>query len=690
MRSLFQSQQRHVESPMKASVALVLSILLLQASAFGTDTSIGRSIENFTLSDHLGSKHSLDEWASSKAVIVVFLGTDCPLAKLYATRLVELANHYKDRKVQIVGINANAQDSLLEIGHFARVHKIDFPLLKDVGNKVADHFGAKRTPEAFLLDEKRFVRYQGRIDDQYGVGYSRASFSRQDLAIAVDELLSGQQISEPFIEAVGCHIGRVIHREPTGDITYSNQISRLLQKHCVRCHRPAQIAPFSLLDYDEVIGWAETICEVMSDARMPPWHASPQHGEFMNDARMTDEEKETFYSWVKNGAPKGDAAQLPKPLHFDEEWQIGKPDLILKMPQRFEVPAKGIVPYQYFYLDTNFQEDVWIAASEVRPGNRAVVHHIFLFYLPPGRDQPNAEDPLFNTIAAFAPGVPAGALQDGLARFVPAGSRLGFQVHYTPTGTEQFDQSEVGLIFAAPNTEVKECQIKAAINVDFTIPAGAKDYQVTAGYQFTQETLVHALMPHMHYRGRSFRFVAEYPDKTKEILLDVPKYDFNWQNAYVLKSPKVMPADTVVMCYGVFDNSAQNLANPDSKAIVRWGDQSWDEMMLGTMVTSLGPNVKQGEFPKVERVDGKCLVTFRFQGDQNTKTVSVAGTFNEWNKERNPLTGPDGEGLFTVTIEMALGVHEYKFVINGEHWTLDPENTDRTGPFNNTVVRVRK
>lgn len=563
-------------------------------------------------------------------------------------------------------------------------------MLKDVGNKVADQFGAKRTPESFLLDEKRVVRYRGRIDDQYGVGYARPGCDRQDLAIAIDELLSGEQVSLPFVEAVGCHIGRVIHREPTGDITYSNQISRLLQKHCVRCHRPAQIAPFSLLDYEEVICWADTICEVMSDGRMPPWHASPEHGEFLNDARMTDEEKETFYAWVKNGVPKGDPSQLPKPVHFEEKWQIGKPDLILKMPEQFKVPAKGIVPYQYFYVDTNFDEDVWITASEVRPGNRSVVHHIFLFYLPPGRDQPNAEDPLFNMVAAFAPGVPAGAPQDGLARFVPAGSKLGFQVHYTPTGIEQFDQSEVGLIFADPNETVKEIKINAAANLDFTIPAGAKDYQVVAGYRFTQETLVHALQPHMHYRGRSFRFVAKYPDKTKEILLDVPRYDFNWQNSYVLKHPKLMPMNTVIMCYGVFDNSAQNLVNPDPTANVSWGDQTWDEMMLGTLVTTLGPNVSKSEFPKVELVDGEFLVTFRYQGNKNTKTVAVAGSFNDWNKERHPMNCPDGDALFTATITMNKGIHEYKFVINGDQWTHDPENPDRAGPLDNTVVRVRK
>ena len=654
------------------------------------DSSIGKTIQNFTLADHLGTKHSLADWSDKKAVVVVFLGTECPLAKLYATRLTELNQLYKDKSVQFVGVNANRQDTLREIGHYVRVHKVDFPLLKDAGNQVADQFGAQRTPEAFLLDKDRVVRYQGRIDDQYGVGYSRAKYDRQDLAVAIDELLAGKKVTKAYIEAVGCFVGRVNRREATGNITYSNQVSRLLQKHCLRCHRPGQIAPFSLTNYEDVQGWADTMREVMQEGRMPPWHANPEFGEFRNDARMTDEEKQTFYDWVANASPEGDRSKLPVPPVYDEQWQIGKPDVVLKMPKPFTVPAKGIVPYQYFYLDTEFKEDIWVKTSEVRPGNRSVVHHIFLFYLPPGRDTPNAEDPLYNTIAAYAPGVPAGGLEDGLARLIPAGSKIGFQVHYTPTGSEQIDQSEVGLIFADKDEPVKEGKIQAAINISFTIPPLVKDFKVVSGYQFTQDTFVHSLSPHMHYRGRSFRFVANYPDDTKEVLLDVPRYDFNWQNAYVLKEPKLMPKGTVMKCEGVFDNSKDNLVNPDPTAEVKWGDQSWDEMMLGAFVTSLGPNVKPGEYPKVKLVDDAFQVTFRYQGDESTKSVSVAGSFNDWNKERHPMSGPDDKKMFTATIPMKKGLHEYKFVINGDQWTHDPENPDRTGPFNNTVVRCRK
>jgi peroxiredoxin len=679
----------------RISVCASLLLVFTATPSAVAESPVGTSINDFTLSDHLGTKHALDEWKDKRAVVVVFLGTECPLVKLYGGRLAELAERYRDESVQFVGINANSHDTLLEIGHYVRVHDIDFPMLKDAGNRVADQFGAKRTPEAFLLDEKRVVRYHGRIDDQYGVGYSRPKVEREDLAVAIKELLAGKPISKPEVEAVGCHIGRVNRSNPTGDITYSNQISRLLQKHCIRCHRPGQIAPFALHDYDEVVGWAETICEVMDDGRMPPWHASPKHGEFSNDARMTDDEKKVFYEWVENGLPRGDESQLPKPVEYDEDWQIGKPDVVFKMPKPFKVQAKGTVPYQYFYLDTKFEKDMWVQASEVRPGNRSVVHHIFLFYLPPGQEEPNAEDPLFNGVGAYAPGVPAGSAQDGMARFIPAGSRLGFQVHYTPTGTEQIDQSEVGLIFADEKEVTKEAHMQVAVNLDFTIPAQAKDHLVGAGYHFTQETYVHALAPHMHYRGRSFRFTANYPDGSQEILLDVPRYDFNWQNSYVLKKPKLMPEGTVMMCHGIFDNSAANLVNPDPTTEVKWGDQTWDEMMLGIMVTSLGPNVRKGEYPKIKRLpDKQFAVTFRYRPATpreraDAKTVTLAGSFNDWNKERHPMKGPDPDGYYLLTLNLKPGQHEYKFVINGEQWTHDPENPNRRGPFNNTVVRLR-
>jgi len=274
---------------------------------------LGTQIEAFVLDDYLGAEHSLTDWSDQQATVVVFLGTEWALAKHYGQRLTELAAKYEPLGVQFIGINANRQDTLAEMAHYAREHKIDFPLLKDPDCRVADQFGATRTPEAFLLDDKHRIRYCGRIDDQYGVGYARGKPTVSDLAVALDELLTSKPISIPQTTAVGCIISRPKQIEAHGDITYCNQISRIVQQHCIECHRDEQIAPFALATYEEVSAWADTILEVIDDGRMPPWHANPAHGEFLNDSRMPDADKQLLAQWVENGMPQGDAANLPKP-----------------------------------------------------------------------------------------------------------------------------------------------------------------------------------------------------------------------------------------------------------------------------------------------------------------------------------------------------------------------------------------
>ena len=654
---------------------------------------VGASVEAFTLPDHLGARHSLDEWQDKKAVVIAFLGTECPLAKLYAHRLNELATRYAPKGVQFVGVNSNQQDTLREIGHYVALHKIEFPVLKDSAHELADRLGVDRTPIVFVLDGQRRIKYQGRIDDQYGVGYARPSAANNYLADALDAVIANRPVATPTTEAVGCFVGRARRKPAVGDITYSNQISRLVQQHCVRCHREGQIAPFSLTTFEDVSAWAETMREVMKEGRMPPWHANPEFGQFSNDCHMADAEKGLFYQWVENGKPEGDPSQLPKPLEFVSGWQIGKPDVIHRMAQPFTVPAKGVVPYQYCYIDANFREDAWIRGAEIRPGNPAVVHHVFVFFLPPGQDEPRAEDPLFNSIAGFAPGAPAGLWPEGHARMVPAGSKLVFQVHYTPNGSEQTDQSEVGIVFADPQANNKEVKFGIAVNTDFRIPPGAPNHHLRAGYGFSQDTIIHALIPHMHFRGKSFQFTARYPDGRQEMLLDVPRYDFNWQNAYLLKEPKQMPKGTQIMCDGTFDNSAANPLNPDPTKEVRWGDQSWDEMMLGSFVTSLPATAVRGEFPKVVQLAGDQFeVTFRFEpaAEQgNIASVHLAGTFNNWNGTALKMAGPDEQGRFQTTVRVKPGQHEYKFVVNGNNWIPDPGNPDQNGPFTNSVVRVR-
>ena len=543
-------------------------------------------IADFTLNDHAGAKRSLAEWSDKPVVVVVFLGTECPLAKLYGQKLAELDKQYADRGVQIVGINSNQQDTLQELAGYGTKFGIEFPLLKDAGAKVADQFGATRTPEAFVLDQQRVIRYHGRIDDQYGVGAARNNATNNELVDAIESLLSGKSVAVAETQPVGCLIGRRAPSRVDGAVNYSKHIAPVLQNRCVACHREGQIGPFTLTEYADVAAWADMCLEVIEDERMPPWGANPAHGEFANDSRLADEEKELFRQWVEAGVPEGDPADLPPAREFVEGWQISNPDAVYEMPVDFEVPAHGTVPYKYFIFDPGFKEDKWVSGAEARPGNHEVVHHLFLFWIPPDQKKPRSIDALKNAIAAFAPGMSPIVGPEKYAVRIPAGSKLAFQVHYTPNGKATTDRSEAALIFADPEKVEKEVRVAAALNAEFLIPPFHPNYPIAAERKFAKDALLYTLTPHMHYRGKSFRFTACYPDGSEEILLDVPRYDFNWQIVYLLKQPKRLPAGTVVRINGHFDNSRENPLNPDPTQTVHWGDQTWDEMMLGSMTVS--------------------------------------------------------------------------------------------------------
>ncbi len=540
----------------------------------------------FSLRDHQGQLFELNEM-QSPLVVVAFMGTECPLAKLYAPRLQKMADQFSG-EVQFVFISSNQQDSLAKLAHFVRSQEMSIPFLKDPGNTVADQFQAERTPEVFLLDQRRNIRYRGRIDDQYTYGIQRPQADHLYLLDAIRSLQTGEAVEVSKTEAVGCVIGRVLQSSEDTTVTFANQISRILNQHCVNCHRNGQIGPFSLIEFDEVVGWAGMIAEVVADNRMPPWHASADHGEFANDSRLSEEEKQLIARWIANGAPLGDVGQMPAPPIFDEAWQIGKPDAIITMSaEPFEVPATGTVPYKYFLVDTNFEEDKWVKAAECRPGARAVVHHIIVGLRGEGefgrreRRQGVHDDLDSEWISATAPGAPPMILPDGYAKFIPAGAKLVFQMHYTPNGTKQHDISEIGLIFAEPHEVRKRVYTQQVHSARFEIPPGDPHYEVKARTTIQKDAELIALFPHMHFRGKSFTFQLREPGQDPVTLLHVPNYDFNWQNSYVLKQRLEIPAGSVMSGTAIFDNSAKNLANPDPTQAVRWGDQTWDEMMIG-------------------------------------------------------------------------------------------------------------
>ena len=565
------------------SFALILC-WIAASSADEARSPLGNTVDDFRLRSCYGNEVSLSDYADSNAVAIVYLGTECPLAKLYGNRLTELQQKYAEKGVQVIGINSNTQDGVRELQAYVHRHDIAFPMLKDPGNRVADAMGAERTPEVFLINKERQVVYHGRIDNQYGVGYSRERGTISYLGQAIDELLAGKPISTPATEPVGCYIGKVSEQEAVGEITYNKHIAAILNARCVSCHRKGEIAPFTLTSYDDVLGWEDTILEVIADKRMPPWNADPEVGHFANDPSLTKQEIELLKTWVDNGMPEGDPADLPEPPQFVEGWRIEQPDQILFMKeeeQPFEVAAQGVLDYQRFVVDPGWTEDKYITAAEARPDCREVVHHILVYVVPPGARRTDIKA----IVVGYAPGSAPTRLPEGVAIEVKAGSKLLFEMHYTPNGSAQTDLSYVGVRFM-PKEKVTRL-LRGAVAVDskkkLKILAGHANTRFDAYYESKQDLLLISMTPHMHLRGKSFRYDMKRPDEPWQPLLDVPRYDFNWQLKYEPSEPVHLPAGTKIKCTAVFDNSDANLSNPDPTVEVKWGDQSFDEMMIGFM-----------------------------------------------------------------------------------------------------------
>jgi hypothetical protein len=399
------------------------------------------------------------------------------------------------------------------------------------------------------------------------------------------------------------------------EVTFHRDVEPVLQRRCQSCHRPGDIAPMPLLTYEQARPWAKSIRSAVLQRQMPPWHADPRYGTFSNNRSLTESETETLIRWVDSGAPEGSPADAPPPLTFAEGWRIGTPDLVFEMPKEFSVPAEGTIFYQWIMVPSGLTEDKWVQAVEVRPGNRSVVHHAVVYAREEGADwakgAPVGEffnlfklgipkriegNTMFSQqrepehLEVFAPGADPIVLQPGQARLIKAGSYIVFEMHYTPTGEAATDRSSVGLVFAKnpPTERVRTIRIQNGGTL--SIPPGEDDYRIESRVRVLRDLEIVSFMPHMHFRGKSMEFRAEYPDGRSEVLLSVPRYDFHWQMSYYLQSPKKLPQGTLLTCIAAWDNSAANPNNPDPGATVVGGLQSWEEMMAGFVELSIEPS----------------------------------------------------------------------------------------------------
>jgi hypothetical protein len=414
--------------------------------------------------------------------------------------------------------------------------------------------------------------------------------------------------------------------------SYYKDIEPILQNHCQGCHRPGEIAPMSFLTYEDVRPWAKAIKAAVLEKKMPPWQADPHYGKFRNDRALSPETLSTLTAWVDAGAPEGDPKDAPAPVSFMEGWNIGKPDLVFEMPHAFDVPAQGTIDYQYTVIPTNFKEDTWVQAAEVRPGSRTTVHHVIAFIRPKGskwladlkpgeivappkperserRDGDRRTDDgseLFGVdlLAGYAPGLQEQVLLPGQAKLVPAGSDIVLQLHYTATGKAASDLSKVGIVLAkGPVT--RRVLTLSATNAKFEIPPYDPNYEVNSEMTLWADSKLVWMMPHMHLRGKDFRYKAVYPTGESQILLNIPHYDFNWQIAYEPQEPITLPKGTRIECLAHFDNSPNNPANPDPKKEVRWGDQTWEEMMIGWFGVAIDPKMDLRELFTAPKPDHK-------------------------------------------------------------------------------------
>jgi len=569
--------------PIKPAVELQEGPQLLRAAEHG----VGRIAPDVRLKGLGEGDWKLAPDGGAKVMVLGFFSATCPMSGKFGPELARLEKDYHGKGVSFTWVSAPPSSSVDEIERFATAHGLAGKIARDADGTVARALGAETTTEVFVVDAARTLVYRGAINDQYGLGYALDAPHHTFLRDALDATLRGEMPSVAATTAPGCALDlpktETIVRTSA---TYHRDIARILNQNCVECHRAGGLAPFSLTSHDDVIEHAGMIRKQIDRGVMPPWFASREqsgaHAIFSNDRSLSDGDKRALITWLNSDRPKGDPADAPLPRQFPEGWLIGQPDLVVQLPRPVAIKAEGTMPYQNFTVPVNLAEDRWVQAYEIIPTDRRVVHHVIVRIVDKGGratrdDGSNETEGLW---AAYVPGNSTRILPDGYAKRLPAGASLHFQIHYTPNGKATEDQLKIGLKYSAKPPQYV-VHVAGVANPRISIPPNDPNHVETFTRVLPADMLVSGFMPHMHVRGKSFKYEVTTPDGKTETLLDIPRYDFNWQLQYRLAQPKVLLRGSTLKITAVFDNSRGNKANPDPDKTVRWGQQTYDEMMIG-------------------------------------------------------------------------------------------------------------
>ncbi len=547
---------------------------------------VGELVDDVAFVDVEGKPGKLSDYRG-KTLVVALTNSGCPVCKRYAPRLVELADEFAKRGVEFLFVDPTETDTADAMRALAKERGMKSRLVLDADHALCRALGAQTTPDAFVLDGARTLKFRGPVDDQYGLGYAREKPRVEYLRAALESVIAGTPVKDAAVWAPGCVLGLKSAAEgasPKSAPTWNGRVARIVQRDCQECHRPGENGPFPLTALADAKANAQTIRLMVGRGAMPPWFATGACGPFSNDRSLSPRDKADVLAWIDAGCPEGDEKDAPLPVVRETGWKIGKPDLVLQVSRAVDVIAQGTMRYQHVVAYPNLDEDKWVAAMEVLPTAPAVVHHILVFVRYPRTDPrytpPDPGEGLTGFFAAMVPGEGVIEYPDGMAKALPKGATLVFQIHYQPNGTATTDQPKIALRWAKrpPEHEVKT---RGVFNVGFRIPPGAADFPVTAERMIDEPGRILAFMPHTHLRGVAFRYELTRPGEKPVVVLDVPHYDFNWQLAYRLREPIEVEKGARLRATAWYDNSAKNPANPDPTKAVRFGEQTSDEMMIG-------------------------------------------------------------------------------------------------------------
>lgn len=559
-----------------------------------TEHGVGHLVPDLALLTLEGQSAPLSRYRWKLGTVVALFSATCPISGKLGPEYARLEKLCAESGLGFILISAVPGDTVADLRKYAADHGLHAPVLQDPSAALLTALAATTTTEVFLLDAAHTLAYRGAVHDQYGLGYSKPAPTQPYLRTAMTQLMAGERIRIAATTAPGCaldlHPAAGVAASTTApqaaSVTYHHQIARIMQAHCIECHRTDGLGPFSLETLADVTDHAAMIRKQVERGVMPPWFAARTGNQqadtpWANDCSLSARDKADLLAWLASpDRPAGDPAHAPIPRKFAGAWTIGTPDATFTLPRPIAVQAEGTMPYQRATITTTFPEERWVQAYEIRPTAPQVVHHVIVRVHEKGRKVVDSDEGGDGYWAAYVPGNTYRIMPPGHARRLPAGATISFQIHYTPNGKATEDQLQIGLIFAKepPKFEVK---VAAVAHPKLRIPPGEANHVEVRQQPIPFDMLFSGFMAHMHLRGKAFKYEVTYPDGKSETLLDIPRYDFNWQLAYDYKQPKFIPRGSVIKITAAYDNSPANPANPDPTKTVRWGAQTYDEMMIG-------------------------------------------------------------------------------------------------------------